>query len=243
MIVILLHKTQMAENLGAVARAMGNFALSELRLIAPHCSPQDEQAIAMSAGADSILKGAKIYDCLEMAIADIHLLYGTCATVRHMIKQYTPISEIAPKIIFQTTNAPSPATVGILFGPERTGLDNDCLAKCHEIIQIPVNPDFSSLNLAQACVVIGYELYKAQQTQTSSTFHFGETRPAPQKQVESFLLYLEKELDEVDYWRVPSKKPIMWRNLQNILTRFHLTEQDIQTLWGMVTSLKKGKSK
>lgn len=236
-VIILWHQPQLAENLGAVARAMGNFSLTQLRLIAPLCSPLDDKAIATSAGADRILQQAQIFETLEEATADLHWLYGTCATVRHIIKHYTPIHEAAPQIITQALNNKT----GILFGPERTGLDNDILSRCHGIIQIPVDPLFSSLNIAQACVVIGYELYKNAQTQKGnspqSQFHYGETSPAPQAQLDAFLMNLEQQLDAINYWRVPSKKPLMWRNLQNIFTRLQLTHQDIQTLWGVINSL------
>ena len=240
-VIILWHQAQLAENLGAVARAMGNFSLSELRLIAPLCSPLDAKAIATAAGADSILHQAQIFSTLEEATADLNWVYGTCATVRHIIKTYTPILEAAPQIITQSLTD----KIGILFGPERTGLDNDSLSRCHEIIQIPVDPNFSSLNIAQACVVIGYELFKVASHQNSassqSQFHYGETCPAPQGQLDAFLTDLESRLDDTHYWRVPSKKPLMWRNLQNIFTRLHLTQQDIQTLWGMINTLQRKK--
>lgn len=236
-VVILWYQPQLAENLGAVARAMGNFSLSHLRLIAPLCSPLDDKAIAMAVGADHILHQAKIYPTLEEATSDLNWLYGTCATVRHIIKTYSPIEYAAPQIITQSLCS----KIGILFGPERTGLNNDSLSRCHEVIQIPVDPNFSSLNIAQACVVIGYELFKNAQQKAAmpskSQLHYGETYPAPQGQLEAFLRALETQLDDAHYWRVPSKKPLMWRNLQNIFTRLHLTHQDIQTLWGMMNTL------
>lgn len=230
--IILLHQPQMAENIGAIARAMGNFSLTQLRLIAPLCSPLDEKALAMSAGAERILQEAKFFDTLQEAIADLHWVYGTCATVRHIIKEYIPVDQVASTIINQSHHT----QVGILFGPERTGLDNESLARCHSIIQIPTNPDFSSLNIAQACVIIAHELFKAK-TKTKAVFHYGETRPAPQAQFQHFLSYLEETLDETHYWRVDSKKELMWRNLQNIFTRFQATEQDLQTLRGVVRTL------
>jgi tRNA/rRNA methyltransferase len=240
-VIILWHQAQLAENLGAVARAMRNFSLSQLRLIAPLCSPLDDKAIATAAGADHILHQAQIFATLKEATADLNWLYGTCATVRHIIKTYTPIHEAAPKIITQSLTSKT----GILFGPERTGLDNESLSLCHEIIQIPVDKDFSSLNIAQACVVIGYELFKSKCLQNGkplqSQFHYGETCPAPREQLDAFLADLESRLDKSDYWRVSSKKPLMWRNLQNIFTRLHLTQQDIQTLWGMISTLQNKK--
>lgn len=237
--IILLHEIQLAENIGAIARAMGNFGLTELRLISPHRSPSDEKAVAMSAGATTILNQAKVYSSLEEAISDIHWLYGTCATTRQLIKTYTPIHETAPRILAQQKEG----NVGILFGPERTGLDKTCLARCYEIIQIPTNPDFSSLNIAQACVVIGYELYKtAGLADFKDEMHYGDTRPALQKQMNSFLNHLEILLDEGNYWRVPSKKKLMWQNLQNFFTRSSPTEQDLQTLRGVIQTLQKPRS-
>lgn len=230
--IILLHQPQMAENIGAVARAMGNFSLTQLRLIDPLCSPLEDKALAMSAGAEKILEEAKIFKTLPEATADLHWLYGTCATVRHIIKEYKPVHLAAATIINQCEQS----QVGILFGPERTGLDNDCLARCHSVIQIPTNPDFSSLNIAQACVIVAHELFKAK-INAQAVFHYGETRPAPQEQLQHFLDYLEETLDETHYWRVDSKKELMWRNLQNIFTRFQATEQDIQTLRGVVRTL------
>lgn len=239
-LIILLHQVQLAENIGAVARAMGNFALQELRLISPEMSPLDEKAIAMSAGATDILENAVVFDSLEEATADIHWLYGTCATTRQLIKTYTPIHQATPRILSQQREG----KVGILFGPERTGLDKACLARCHEIIQIPTNPDFSSLNIAQACVVIGYEIYKTagemvEAPEFKDTLYYGETRPAPQEQMTSFLYHVENLLDEANYWRVPSKKKLMWQNLQNLFTRFHPTEQDLQTLRGVIQILQR----
>lgn len=233
-IIFIWHQPQLPENLGAVARAMANFSFASLRLISPLCSLDDPKALATSAGADSILQSAEVYSCFEEAVKDINWLYGTCATVRQITKSNGPISQVAPGVIEKIKTS----KIGILFGPERTGLDNELLARCHQIIQIPVNPDFSSLNISQACVVIAYELYKtlleSQNQIPEENFYIAGSVPAPQQQLNQFLLDLETRLDRINYWRVPSKKDLMWRNLQNILTRMQLTQQDIQTLWGVL---------
>jgi tRNA/rRNA methyltransferase len=230
--IFLLHHPQLPENIGAVVRAMGNFGLNRLRLIAPLCDPWDPKAVATSAGAEAILEQVQLYPTLEAATADLNWLYGTCATQRHLIKEYIPIREAAERLLPHL----SQGSVGILFGPERTGLTNDQLARCHGIIQIPVNPAFSSMNLAQASVIIAYELSKFP-SHAKSTMIYGETCPASQQQLQAFLNFLEAKLDTVNYWRVKSKKPLMKQNLENLITRLHPTEQDLRSLWGMIEGL------
>ena len=230
-ITFILYEPQLPENLGATARAMANFGFMDLRVVAPQCDLLDPTAIAMSVGADSILESAIVFETLEDAIADLNWLYGTCATQRHLIKEYLPIRQASQRI--QT----HPGNIGVLFGPERTGLSNEILARCHGVIQVPVNPEFSSMNLAQAMVIIAYELSQYPR-QSDVIFNTGETCPAPLRQLQAFLTYLERELDAVDYWRVPSKKVLMKQNLENVFTRLQLTEQDIRSLWGMIDRLR-----
>jgi tRNA/rRNA methyltransferase len=127
--------------------------------------------------------------------------------------------------------------VGILFGPERTGLTNEELVKCRTVLHVPVDPGFSSLNLAQAVAITAYEWHQTQGN-FAGKLHLGETVPASNQQIQGFLNTLEANLDEVHFWRIPHKKPIMWRNLQNIFTRMDLTEQEVRTLQGMIKSLR-----
>lgn len=227
--IIILVRPQLPENGGAVARAMGNFGLKTLRLVAPLFSPLDPKAVATAAGADAILKDARIYATLDEAIADLPYVYGTSATERQMVKRYAPLREAMPEI------AACP-DVGLVFGPERTGLTNEELSKFRAILQIPVNPEFRSLNLAQSVAVTAYEWY-----QTHAGFkgklRLGDSVPASSGQIQEFLTALEQALDARNFWRIGHKKPIMWRNLQNIFTRMDLTEQEVRTLRGMVKSL------
>ncbi len=229
--IFILHEPQLPENLGATARAMANFGFSQLRVVSPQCSVLDPTAIAMSVGAESLLQSAQVFTQLDDAIADLNWVYGTCATQRHLIKEYLPVRQAGERIQMQS------GRVGILFGPERTGLSNEILARCHGIIQIPVNPDFSSMNLAQAMVIIAYELSQYPR-QAESVLNAGETYLATQAHLHAFLSFLEQQLDAVDYWRVPSKKPLMKQNLENVFTRLQLTEQDIRSLWGMIDRLR-----
>lgn len=234
--IFILLNPQLPENIGAVARAMANFGLKELRLINPVCDALHEKAIATSAGAEHLLKAASLFLTLEAATADLNWFYGTCATKRHLIKEYSPLPLAIEEIIPQIPTS----KVGILFGPERTGLDNEVLSRCHKIIHIPVDPEFSSINLAQAVILIGYEWYK-QSHRLRQNFHMGETIPATQSTLQHFLNDLEKDMDITNYWREARKKPLMWQNLQNIFTRLQLTEQDLRTLRGVFQSLKRRK--
>jgi tRNA/rRNA methyltransferase len=226
---IILVRPQLAENGGSVARAMANFGLKSLRLIAPLFDPLDPKAISLAAGADSILENAEIYPTLDEAIADLTSVYGTCATQRHMVKRYLPIREVMPEIS-------ASHGVGIVFGPERTGLTNEELPKFRAILHVPVDPEFSSLNLAQSVAITAYEWYQTQ-TEFKGYLHLGESAPASQGQIRGFLNALEHSLDGTHFWRIDHKKPIMWQNLQNIFTRVDLTEQEVRTLHGMIKSL------
>lgn len=226
---IILVRPQLPENAGSTARAMANFGLNSLRLVAPLFDPMDPKARSLAAGADSILENAKIFTCLDDAIADLSYVYATCATQRHMVKRYASPKEMMPEIS-------ASQDVGIVFGPERTGLHNDELPKFRAVLHVPVDPNFSSLNLAQSVAIVAYEWYQTQ-TEFKGKLHLGESVPASQGQIKDFLSTLENSLDVTHFWRIDHKKPIMWQNLQNIFTRMDLTEQEVKTLHGMIKSL------
>jgi tRNA/rRNA methyltransferase len=228
--IIVLVRPQLPENGGAVARAMRNFGLKKLRLVAPLFSPLDPKAIAMATGADLILESATVYATLDEAIADLSYVYGTCATERQMVKQYSPLREAMPDIA-------ACSGVGLVFGPERTGLTNEELARFRAILHVPVDPEFSSLNLAQSVAITAYEWYQTHHGIGKGKLHLGDSIPAPNAQIQEFLTALEHALDMKRFWRIDHKKPIMWRNLQNIFTRMDLTEQEVRTLRGMIKSL------
>ncbi|MCE2716853.1 MAG: RNA methyltransferase [Pseudomonadota bacterium] len=228
--IVLLHQVQLAENLGAVARAMGNFGLEQLRLIQPKCDPDDAKAVAMAAGNEKVLEKASIYQSLEHAVGDLELVFATTAIERELIKNYcTPKTAI---LLIQDRK------VGFLFGPERTGLTNEDLSVANCIITVPVNPDFSSLNIGQAVVIVLYEWYQLQVNQ-ESWLHLGDTKPVQQKELQGFFKLLEAELDTVNFWRVPHKKEKMWQNIRAAFLRMQPTEQEIRTLYGAIQAIKK----
>lgn len=227
--IILLHQVQLPENLGAVARAMGNFGLTQLRLIQPKCDPDDPKAIAMAVGNEKVLENATLYQSLEHAVSDLELVFATTATERELIKSYHTPKSAVPLMHNKK--------VGLLFGPERTGLSNEDLSVANCIITIPVNPDFSSLNIGQAVVIVLYEWYQSQVTQ-ESWLHLGDTNPATQKELHNFFKLLENELDRVNFWRVPHKKEKMWQNIRAAFLRMQPTEQEIRTLYGAIQAIK-----
>jgi tRNA/rRNA methyltransferase len=234
--VIILVETQLPENLGSVARAMANFGLTDLRLVNPKLDKCDPKAIAMAVGADDILNKAAVFSALSEATADLTHIFGTTATIRQMVKRcYTP--NACASLCFQNQKW----KVGLLFGPERTGLSNEDLSFCYGVVHIPVSPDFSSLNLGQALVILAYEYYIEKTKPKEQFLQTNETIPASVGQTHYFLSNLEQKLDQTHFWRAGYKKPIMWRNLKNIFTRMDLTEQEVRTLNGVLDALSKKK--
>ncbi len=230
--IILLNEIQLAENLGAIARVMGNFSMNELRLISPRVSPSDPKALATSTGAEFILKSAQTYDSVFEATKDIEFLFGTCGDDhRQGIRHY-----FLPHTAFE--NSTSEQKIGVLFGCERTGLSQEDLSYCRATIRIPTSLHFSSMNVSHAVAIVAYEwCQKIHQTE-GHQMHFGKTKPATQQEKKALFDYLVRNLDAVDYWRVASKKPLMTENLANLFFRMDLTAQEIQTLFGVFDALK-----
>jgi tRNA/rRNA methyltransferase len=189
----------------------------------------------MAAGAEEMLHNAAIFETLGDAIGDCQRVWATTAEPRDMIKPYMPPHTWAKE-------AQNDLTKAVVFGPERTGLSNEDIVLCHGVITIPVNAHFSSLNLAQALVVVAYEWFGATHDNTTTEgLNYGATAPATQAELHHFFNDLETTLDAVNYWRVPSKKAIMWRNLRNIFSRSALGSQEVRTLRGMLERVFHGK--
>ena len=217
----------MAENVGAVARAMKNCTVKDLRVVAPRCDVTGEKARTSSSGAEDILLNAKIFDNLPDAVADLTTVYATTARKRVMEKNLYLPDEAIKKL---------GEKAGIIFGCERTGLLNEDLALADAIINIPLNPEHSSLNLAQAVLIICYEYFKS-----GAKPYVNDHDLADKGSLQHFFLFLEKELDNRGYFYLPDKKQRMLTNLQNIFSRAKLTEQEIRTLHGVIKTLTKEK--
>lgn len=235
---IILVRPQMGENIGTAARAMLNFGLTDLRLVAPRDGWPNERAQAASSGATSVLEAARIYQRTEDAIADLHHVFATTARDRYMIKEIVTPAHACDLMRGWRADG---NRFGVLFGPERTGLVNDDIALADRILSIPVNPGFASLNLAMAVTVIGYEWLRGAGTMPPSQLPTGRTDFATRDQLHGLFEHLESELDATGFLWPEDKRPSMVRNLRNILERSSLTEQEVRTLRGAIKALREGR--
>ena len=234
--IIILVEPQLSENVGMVARAMMNCGLYNLRIINPRENHLSDKAISSSSGAEEILEKATIFSSTKEAIADLSQVFATTARHRDMIKHvYT--AEKAAEIIVE--KASSEIKYGILFGRERTGLENDDVSLANAIIEIPLNPKHCSLNLSQAVLIVGYEWYKHQGQFTNSKLVTNKTEIANHQKVDTFLEFLEQKLQDFPHLQNEEKKPRMIRNLHNIFSRSEITEQELNTLYGIFNHLTK----
>lgn len=234
---ILVHP-QMAENIGMAARAMMNCGISQLYLVNPRESHLSDKAVSASSGAEKILQNARIFNTTEEAIAEFDFIYATTARRRGMVKPICTANHAAQEILNK-----SQYKYGILFGPERTGLENQDVCLANSIIEIPLNPEHCSLNLSQAVLLVGYEWYQHYINVPQQEFHIGNTSFASKEKLEIFLKTLENKLKESGVFSQPEKKERMTINLRNIFTRTALTEQELNTLYGVINHLNLPKNK
>ncbi len=236
--VVVLVGPQLGENIGAAARAMANFGLSRLRLVKPRQRWPNDKARMMAAGADRILDDAVLFDSLTAALADCSFVLATTARAHDQAKRVVGAAaaarEIAPRI-------DAGETVAIVFGRERNGLENDEVALADRIVTLPVNPAFASLNLAQAVVIVAYEWFKLKSGDLLPFSMPQKSPPAPKQQLLAFFASLERELEQVEFFRPPDKRETMQINLRNIFTRMQPTQQDIQTLHGVIMAIAQGR--
>jgi tRNA/rRNA methyltransferase len=236
--IIILVEPQLGENIGAAARVMANFGLRRLRLVKPRDGWPNIQARRAASGADRVLDEAELYDTLDAAIADCTLVLATTARAHDQAK---PV--ISPEAA-ATLLAPRVAageSVAVMFGRERYGLENDEVALADRIVTFPVNPAFASLNLAQAVALIAYEWFKLACGGTLPFAMPQKSSPAGKEQVQAFFAHLERQLDAIEYFRPLEKRATMLVNLRNIFARMQPTQQDIQTLHGIVVALTEGR--
>ncbi|MDB2682988.1 RNA methyltransferase [Alphaproteobacteria bacterium] len=220
---IILVEPQIGENIGAAARAMLNFGLMDLRLVNPRDGWPNEVAVRNGSGAFDVIV-PEVFERFEDAIADLQMVYATTARPRDMVKDVCSPREVVEKMS---------GSVGFVFGRERTGLENDQIALCHEIVEIPTNPDFSSLNLAQAVLVIGYEWMRICGEARAIVSH----EPASHGEVMNLITRLEDELEDKNFFREANLKPTMINNIRSALTRSSMTDQEVRTFHGIVSAL------
>src|SRR6201996_7968454 len=237
--IVILVEPQLGENIGMAARAMGNFGLSRLRIVNPRDGWPNVHAKRAASGADHILDQAGLFDTVEQAVADCTLLFATTARAHDQAKPVVAPDAAAREIVVQIDAGTG--EVGIMFGRERYGLQNEEVALANRIVTFPVNPGFASLNLAQAVLLMGYEWFKLS-TAGALPFAMPErSEPASQHQMQAFFDNLVRELDRVEFLRPPEKRDTMLVNLRNIFTRMDPTKQDMHTLHGVVMAIAEGR--
>ena len=230
---IILVEPQLGENVGMTARAMANFGLSELRLVAPRDGWPNPAAEAAAAGATALLDGAKVFASTREAVADLSFVLATSARSRGQMKRV-----LAPDVAMADLEGRFGAGqgVGILFGRERTGLENDDISLCDALVTFPVNAAFASLNLAQAVLLVGYEWTRARSGTALPFAANVSTPPASRASLVGLFEHLEAELEAAEFYP-PDKKPTMSRNMRDMFHRMSPTEQDVRTWRGAIRAL------
>lgn len=236
---MILVRPQMGENIGAAARAMLNFSLSQMRIVDPRDGWPNPKAVAMASGAAGrVLDHAGVFDDVAGAVHDCDFVFATTARGRELPKPiYTP--EAAMVEAYQRISAGQ--KVGILFGPERTGLENDDITRANAIITVPVNPEFFSLNLGQAVLLTSYEYSRHVLDAPAIDPGLAGFDPASALDVEKLGDHYERRLEEAGFFHPPEKAPMMKRNFRNMWTRFGMTRQEVQTLHGALKQLMRAK--
>lgn len=231
---MVLVRPQMGENIGAAARAMLNFGLEHMRLVAPRDGWPNPTATAMASGAGAVLDHAGVFGDLPAALADCDYVYATTARTRGLVKPVlTPEAAMAEA----RTLIAAGKRVAVLFGPERAGLENDDVARASAIITVPVNPAFYSLNLAQCVLLTAYEWARQGSDVPARVLELAGTDLASGLEVEKLGDHFEERLDAAGFFFPATKAEGMKRNLRNMFTRWGLTRAEVQTLHGILRQL------
>ena len=235
---IVLSHPQLGENIGAAARAMKNFGLEDLRLVAPRDPWPNKKAEAMAAGAIDVVEKARVFDSLKAALSDLNLVYATTARDRGTTKEVITPAEAARRLRSAAAKGDKTA---ILFGNERAGLDNDEVSLADAVVTIPT-AELTSLNLGQAVLLLSYEWFRADDDTPLSRIEHAPVHRKPTRE-EMFQLFdhLEGELTQSGFLYPPDKRGAMVRAMRATLHRARLTYQEVQTLRGMIVALVKNK--
>ena len=234
--IIILIRPQLGENIGAVARAMLNFRCSELRIVSPRDGWPNKQANLVSSGAGRILDNAKIYHSTEESCSDLHYLFASTARKRGLTKEIFSPSEAMGNTVKMINEK---VRVGILFGPERSGLENDDIAHSRSIISVPVSEQFSSINLAQCVVIILYEWFKHAAFKEIKVPPKVKTNLATLVEIDYLKDSLMERLENKKYFWPEDKRNSLQQNINNLIGRIPLTEADVKTFHGIIKTLSK----
>ncbi len=227
--VIVLVRPQLGENIGKAARAMLNFGLTEMRLVAPRDGWPNPSAGPAASGADIVLQNAQVYDSVADAVADCEHVYATTVRKRGVTK---PV--VTPEVAGQAIHA-GPGRSAILFGPERSGLETDDVAVARSIITVPINPEFGSLNLAQAVILVAYEWSKG--VELAQPPEVDMPLPAPQDELDGMIGQLDALLVAAGFFFPPDRAPAVRRTLRTLLTKPGWSSGEVRTVRGVLSAL------
>lgn len=227
---IILLSPQMGENIGASARAMYNFGLTDLRLVTPRDGWPNDTAVTMAAGAQSVIHNAKCYNHIEEAISDCHVIAATTARTRDIA-----LPSHTPRSLYTDLYTPD-TRLGLLFGCEKSGLTNEDISYANTLIHIDVNPDYGSLNLAQAVGILSYEWYSGTRMLSEKSDRLSDNI-APKEDITYLYNHLEQALDDKGFFKIVEKRHTMIQNIRTIFSRCRLTSQEVQTLRGILKCL------
>ena len=236
---VILNEPQLAENIGSVARVMANFGLDDLRMVRPRDGWPQDRAWASASGADWPLNGARTFDRLEDAVADLHRLYATTARPREVVLPVITPREAAGQLSKASQEG---LATGLVFGGERAGLETADIALCQAVVTIPIDPLFKSLNLAQAVAINAYEWRLTVADAPPPAFREGDP-PADRAAMHGLFEHLERELETAGFFHPPEKTPSMVQNLRSALSRAEFSDQEVRTWRGVITALSRGRGR
>ncbi len=230
--IIILVEPQMGENIGMCARAMLNCGLTRLRLVNPRDGWPQEIARATAADADRVIDGAEVYRTLDEAIADCRHVFATTARKR---SQSTPVVEAESAAVLMKGHLSHAEPVAILFGPEASGLDGEAISRADTLVRFPTNPEFSSLNLAQAVLLLGWEWRRALELPCD----IESSEAVEREELNNFLGRLSKLLDDRGFFLTDEMKPHALQTLRTLFTKAKTTSRELKLLHGVITALSK----
>ena len=232
----ILVRPQMGENIGSVARAIKNFNIKYLRIVNPRCNWPSQKALATSVGAKDILKSAKIYNSIEKAIGDLDIIFASTSRIRKVNKKIISILDFKKKV-------EKKRKIGILFGPEASGLSNDEISYANYLVKIPTNKKFSSLNLSHSAIIFCFELFQYFSNKKAIYKSGYKSSVAKKSEVNKFLSFIINKLDKKGFLQPDHKRKSMIRNINNIFHRLNLSEQEIRILLGIFSTLNEFNTK
>ena len=226
----ILFKPQLAENIGACARALKNFNFTKLKLVSPKISFPNEKVYATSVGARDIIKSSKIYNNFEDAIKDVDCVIATSSRIRKKNYKYLSLSKLK-KIDFKKK-------IAIIFGPEASGLTNNELSYANYLIKLPTNNNFQSLNLSHCVILFCYEIFKILNKKTNRFNSRYKSKPINKKDLNKFVNFLISSLDQIGFLQPNHKRKSMIQNLRTIFHKMNLSNKEMRLLLGIFSSLK-----